>query len=88
MRNSVHITTTTTILADAMYPGGGLTAFNTGAYVGTKTPIRKMTGREIITISGTASGAKVLSEETWISDRFGDLGARQIKRLRAIVGEK
>ena len=82
----VNIVTDTATLADAMYPGEGLLAFNTGVYEGTKIPVRKMTGREIVTVAGTVGGAKVLSDETWIVDRFGGLGARQIKRLRELVG--
>lgn len=81
----VNIVTDTTTLAAAMYPGGGLAAFNTGVYADTKIPIRKMTGREIVTVAGTTAGAKVLSDETWIADRFGDLGTRQIRALRALV---
>lgn len=81
----VNIVTDTATLAEAMYPSGGLLAFNTGAYAGTKIPVRKMTGREIVTVAGTVGGAKVISEETWIVDRFGELGARQIKRLRDLV---
>jgi hypothetical protein len=87
MASLVNITTDTSTLAKAMLPGGDLQAFNTGVYEGTKAPIRKMTGREIITVSGTTAGAKVLSDQTWISDRFGKLGARQIKRLRELVKE-
>lgn len=83
----VNIVTDTTTLAEAMYPGGGLNAFNTGVYEGTRTPIRKLTGREIVTVAGTTAGAKVLTGETWISDRFGALGARQIKKLRELTKE-
>ena len=81
----VNIVTDTATLAEAMYPGGGLLAFNTGAYEGTKIPIRKMTGREVVTVAGTTGGAKVLSDEIWIADRFGALGARQIKKLRELT---
>jgi hypothetical protein len=81
----VNIVTDTATLAEAMYPDGGLSAFNAGAYEGTKIPVRKLTSREIITVAGTTAGAKVLAAETWISDRFGKLGARQIKRLRDLV---
>jgi hypothetical protein len=84
----VNLVTDTATLAKAMYPGGGLDAFNTGAYAGTRIPIRKLTGREIVTIAGTTSGAKVLSDETWIVDRFGELGARQIKQLRQLVEKR
>lgn len=83
----VNIVTDAATLADAMYPAGGLPAFNAGVYEGTRTPIRKLTGREIVTVAGTTAGAKVLSDESWISDRFGNLGARQIKRLRELVQE-
>ena len=83
----VNIVTDTTTLANAMYPDGGLPAFNTGVYEGTRTPIRKLTGREVITVAGTTAGAKVLSDETWIADRFGELGARQIKKLRELTKE-
>lgn len=81
----VNIVTNTATLAEALYPGGGLPAFNTGVYEGTRTPIRKLTGREIVTVAGTTAGAKVLAGETWISDRFGALGARQIKNLRELT---
>jgi hypothetical protein len=83
MASIVNITTDTSTLAEAM--GGGLETFNTGIYRGTKIPIRKMTGREIVTIAGTTAGAKIIADETWIADRFGKLGARQIKRLRELV---
>jgi len=78
----VNIVTDAETLAEAMYPGEGLQAFNTGVYTGTRTPIRKLTGREVVTVTGTTAGAKVLAEETWIVDRFGAIGARQIKKLR------
>ena len=81
----VNIITDTATLAEAMYPGGGLTAFNAGVYEGTRIPIRKLTGREVVTVAGTTAGAKALSDETWIVDRFGKLGARQIQALRALV---
>jgi cyanophycinase-like exopeptidase len=81
----VNIVTDTTTLADAVYPAGGLSAFNTGVYEGTRTPIRKLTGREVVTVAGTTAGAKVISDETWIADRFGELGARQIKKLRELT---
>lgn len=84
----VNIVTDTATLADAMYPGGGLAAFNVGVYEGTRTPIRKLTGREIVTVSGTTAGAKVIADESWIADRFGTLGARQIQALRALVSEE
>jgi hypothetical protein len=83
----VNIVTDAATLAEAMYPGGGLSAFNEGAYEGTTIPIRKLTGREIVTVAGTTGGAKVLADETWIADRFGDLGARQIERLRELTKE-
>jgi hypothetical protein len=83
----VNLVTDTATLATALYPGGGLAAFNSGIYEGTTTPIRKLSGREIVTVAGTTAGAKVLSDETWIADRFGDLGARQIKRLRELVSK-
>ena len=81
----VNIVTDTATLAEAMYPGGGITAFNAGVYEGTRTPIRKLTGREIVTVAGTTAGAKILADETWIADRFGRLGARQIQALRNLV---
>lgn len=81
----INIITDTTTLAEAMYPDGGLLAFNTGTYEGTKIPIRKMTGREIVRVNGTTTGAEIISDQTWIIDRFGRLGARQIKRLRQII---
>jgi len=84
----VYIVTDTATLAEAMFPIGGLLAFNEGFYEGTGLPIRKMTGREIVTIAGTTAGAKVLTDETWISDRFGSLGARQIKKLRELTKER
>ena len=90
----VNIVTDTTTLAEAMYPGGGLTAFNIGVHEGRGSagpitiPIRKLTGREVVTVAGTSSGARVISDETWISDRFGKLGARQIKHLRSLVSKE
>ena len=87
----VNIVTDTATLAKAMYPGGGLTAFNIGVHEGRGSagpitiPIRKLTGREIVTVAGTTAGAKVLADETWITDRFGEVGARQIKRLRELT---
>lgn len=83
----VNIVTDTATLAETMYPGGGITAFNMGVYEGTRTPIRKLTGREIVTVTGTTAGAKILADETWIVDRFGDVGARQIKKLRELVSK-
>ena len=84
----VSIVTDTATLAEAMFPGGGLSAYNEGYYEGTKIPIRKLTGREIVTVAGTTAGAKILSEESWIVDRFGPVGARQIKRLRDLASSK
>ena len=81
----VNIVTDTATLAKAVYPGGGLHAFNAGVYEATRTPIRKLTGREVVTVAGTTAGAKVLADETWIADRFGRLGARQIQALRALA---
>jgi hypothetical protein len=81
----VNLVTDTATLADAMYPGGGLTAFNVGVYEGTTIPIRKLSGHEIVTVAGTTAAAKVLADETWISDRFGTLGARQIKKLHELT---
>ncbi len=80
MARSILIVTNTKTLADAMYPGGGLEAFNTGAY-------RKLTGRETVTVVGTTAGARVISDETetWIADRFGVLGARQISALNRLT---
>ena len=77
----MNIITDTATLAEAMYPGGGLDVFNIGVYEGTRIPIRKLTGREVVTVIGTTAGAKILANETWIADRFGDLGAKQIKKL-------
>jgi hypothetical protein len=85
----IHVTTITRTLAEAMYPDGGLHAFNTGVYEGTRIPLRKMSGRELVDVVGTRSRAQVISEEgTWIADRFGELGARQIKRLLTLLGER
>ena len=81
----VNIVTDTKTLAAAMYPGGGLDAFNTGVYESTKIPVRKLTGREVVTVAGTTAGARVLADETWIADRFGTLGARQIQALRGLT---
>ena len=81
----VHIITNTATLARAMFPEGGLPSYNEGVYKGTKFPIRKLTGRETVKVIGTTTGAKVVSDETWIIDRFGPVGARQIKRLREIT---
>ena len=85
MTNFVDITTDAATLAEAMYPGSGLDAFNSGAYEGTKVPVRQLTGREVVSVVGTTARARVVADETWIADRFGDLGARQIKRLRAVT---
>jgi len=84
-RPTVNLTVTTEMLARAMYPEGGLSAYNQGVYPGTRIPLRKMTGKEVVSIQGTSSGAVVVSDETWICDRFGPLGSRQIKRLLAIA---
>lgn len=83
----VNIVTDTTTLADAMFPGGGLTAYNEGVYEGTTITIRKLTGREIVTVAGTTAGAEVVTDQTWITDRFGPVGARQIRRLRELTKE-
>ena len=83
----VNIVTNTATLAEAMYTGGGIAAFNVGVYAGTRTPIRKLTGGEVVTVAGTTAGAKVLADETWIADRFGELGARQIQALLALTKE-
>lgn len=85
MPSLVNITTDTATLAEAM--GGDLAVFNAGVYKGTSTPIRQLTGKEIVTVVGTTAGAKVLSDKSWIVDRFGALGARDVKRLRALVGK-
>lgn len=88
MKVVIFITTDTRTLAEAMYPDGGLSAFNTGCYQGTRIPIRRMTGHELVDVAGTTSRAKVSSKEgTWLSDRFGELGARQIKRLLDRLGK-
>lgn len=81
MASSVCIPTDTATLAEAM--GGGLAVWNAGGWIhkGAMIPGRKLTGRELVTVVGTTAGAKVMSDQTWIVDRFGALGARQIKRL-------
>lgn len=79
MAKPVNLVTDTETLALAM--GSDLTTFNTGVYEGTNIRIRQLTGSEQVTILGTTAGARVVSPETWISDRFGAIGARQIKRL-------
>ncbi len=86
MPEPICIVTDTATLAEAMYPGSGIAFWNDGVYEGTKIPLRKLTGREIVTVTGTTSSAEVLAPgETWIRDRFGPVGSRQIKRLRALV---
>lgn len=83
MANQVNLVTTTATLAAAM--GLDLAALNAGVYEGTSIRVRQLTGAERVEIRGTTAGAKVVSSETWIADRFGNLGARQIKRLAALV---
>jgi len=78
---SVNIVTDTATLAKAMWGGSALRDFNAGAYAGTSIPVRQMRGNEEVRVSGTTAGAIVSTNETWIADRFGALGARQIKRL-------
>lgn len=85
MATRVEIVTDTSTLAKAMWPGSALYDFNAGTYEGTKIPLRKLTGAERVRVSGTTAGARVLADETWIADRFGNLGARQVKRLLALV---
>ncbi len=84
----IDITTDTATLAQAMFQGCTIADFNAGVYVyeGTRIHVRQLTGTESVRITGTTSGAKVVSGETWVADRFGDLGARQVKRLIALVG--
>jgi hypothetical protein len=84
MKNTIELKVTTEALARAMFPEGGLDAFNTGVYPGTSIPLRKMTGQEIVTVRGTSAGATVVTQDTWIADRFGALGARQVKRLMEV----
>lgn len=81
----VNIMTDTSTLAKAMFAGASLHDFNVGRYEGTNIPLRKLTGSERVQIAGTTAGARVFAGETWIADRFGNLGARQIKRLLTLV---
>lgn len=85
-----RIVTTTAILADAMSAIGGpefasIDAWNAGCYHGTTIPLRKMRGDEVVTIIGTTGHAVVKTPESWIEDRFGSLGARQVARLLALT---
>ncbi len=83
---SIEIVTTTAVLARAMFEGWTIADWNAGCYQGTTIPLRKLTGHEIVTIRGRVTGAVVVTDETWISDRFGSLGATQIRRLQALLG--
>jgi len=80
MPTKVEIEMTTGALARSLYPAERIAALNRGVYEGTDIPIRKLTGREKVTVSGTTAGARVVAE-SWITDRFGGLGARQVKKL-------
>lgn len=86
MKTSIRIECTTAMLADAMSAIGGpdfstIAAWNQGCYEGTTIPLRKMTGLEMVTVIGSATHAVVKTPESWIEDRFGSLGARQVSRL-------
>lgn len=84
-RKPIYIRTNAATLAKAMFEGANLTTFNTGVYQGTKIPLRRINENEPIEVIGSTTGAKVIATEAWIADRFGNLGARQIKRLRDIM---
>lgn len=75
------ISTTTGHLAEKL---GGLHFWNSGSYPGTEIPLRKMTGEEPIRVVGKSTGARVVSEHSWIVDRFGGLGARHVPNLRSL----
>ncbi len=79
---AVNLETNTATLAEAM--NGSIELFNTGTYIGTEISLRKLTGMEIVRVIGSTSGARI-EGESWIVDRFGTLGARQIRRLLDLV---
>lgn len=91
MSTAFSLTVTTAQLAVAMSAIGGedfatIAAWNAGVYAGTLIPLRKLTGSEIVTVTGSASGARVTDTDGgWISDRFGTLGARQVRALLALI---
>jgi hypothetical protein len=80
---TIRFETSTATIAAAM--GLDLAAFNAGVYEGTKIRVRQLSGSERVLVTGTTAGAKIVTDETWIADRFGCLGARQIRRLVTLV---
>ena len=80
MKSPIDIAITTRRLATGI--GSTLSEYNTGAYWGTDIPLRKMSGSETVRVVGSTAGAAVVGDD-WIADRFGGLGARQIKKLLA-----
>ncbi len=85
MATIVNVTTDTSTLACVMFASSSLDMFNDGVYPGTSIRLRRLTGTERVTILGTTAGARVISDESWVADRFGSLGARQVKRLLQIL---
>lgn len=96
MSKSVEIAIDTRTLARAMSAIGGedfatIEAWNAGTYPGTKTKLRKMTGDEIVVVRISEGGgsAKILDTDGgWIAERFGSLGARQVRALVALAKDK
>lgn len=86
MATKVHILITTRELIEAVWEES-VAYFNTGFYQGTKIPVRKLTGNEIIIVNGTTAGAR-LEGEDWVVDRIGNLNARQVKKLLGGGGQK
>lgn len=84
MATQVNVVTDTATLARAM--GSSLKVFNTGVHPGTSIRLRQLTGVERVVVQGTTAGAKIVSSESWIEDRFGPLGARQVRRLLESLG--
>ncbi len=76
MAKFIMLITDTATLARAMYDGSDLRLYNAACEP-------KMQGSERVLVVGKPSRANIMAE-SWIVDRFGALGARQIKRLQAL----
>ena len=79
MSNPFSIRITTGELIPAVW-GVPVGEFNAGYYIGTDIPIRPLTGKEVVVITGKSSGATIAGDD-WVADRLGSLGARQVARL-------
>jgi len=86
------ITVSAADLCSALW-GQPLAYVNAGCYEGTKVRVRQVPADAVLTVTPSACGkgtsASVSdSDGGWIADRFGSLGARDLRRVVAYLASK